>query len=141
MTKPVCHRLVCKDWRFIVNNFKPLWSQLRTHDISCSDHNACEPPYYTEYYPDYNEYLKAKKCDRQMHTVRMTVFLEAVKNGHKLTTELLIERGVEIHSLWSHSWFATGSPWDSLWDEHKDECTPIHTLCTPTPSPSLKREE
>ena len=25
-----------------------------------------------------------------------------------------------------------------LWDEHKDECTP---LCTPTPSPSLKREE
>ena len=62
-----------------------------------------------------------------MHIVRKTVFIEAVKSGHELTTELLIGRGVGIHNLWFRSWFATGSPWNSLWDEHKDEWTPIHT--------------
>ena len=141
VTRPVYCRLVCKDWRFVVNNFKPLWSQFRTHDSSCPDHDACTNPHYGEY-PDYSHYLQPlstiyshyqsateqwKKCDRQRHKVRIALLLDAVKKGHELTTELLIQRGVSIRMSWLISkvyMYADDIP---LYYDDSDECTPIHT--------------
>jgi len=123
-------RLVCKDWRYVANNFKPLWCQLRTHDLSCRDHDACTEPHYWEY-PDESDYQKAReqwlKCDTQMHKVRMTLLLDAVKKGHVLTTELLIHRGVSIRmGWWKSKLYASGS-WVVEYPPYYDECKPIHT--------------
>ena len=68
-------RLVCKDWRYVVNNFKPLWSELNTHDVSCHDHDSCSEPKTEDYLPitddkiwDYwNARQKRALCNNSHH--------------------------------------------------------------------------
>ena len=99
-------RLVCQDWRQLVNKFKPLWQKLRIHDSDCPDPDSCTKPRprpkscktasWTRKWKLWN------RCKKKRLEVKWTVFLEAVRDGHVLTTSLLLERGVQV---WSRTEF------------------------------------